>query len=68
LHACVEQHARNHLSPCGRGRIARVMRSINGAIRVRGFALTIDRDPSPQPSPDRSRIYPTSTILDAQLG
>src|ERR1700674_961168 len=35
---------------------------INSAIRVRGFFLSIDRDPSPQPYPTRSRIYPTSTI------
>src|SRR6266851_9103393 len=31
-------------SPMGRGRIAL-------AIRVRGYSLTIDRNPSPQPSP-----------------
>jgi hypothetical protein len=31
-------------SPMGRGRIA-------SAIRVRGYGLTIDRNPSPQPSP-----------------
>src|SRR6266436_5130683 len=41
-------------SPVGRGRIA-------PAIRVRGYAPSIDRTPSPQPSPHRSRIYPTST-------
>src|ERR1700731_2591470 len=33
-----------HLSPCGRGRIASV-----DAIRVRGYAFTIDLNPSPQP-------------------
>src|SRR5665647_2353402 len=32
--------------PCGRGRIAS-----SDAIRVRGYALTIDLNPSPQPSP-----------------
>src|SRR5882672_8738933 len=37
-----------HLSPCGRGRIASP-----DAIRVRGYGLTIDRAPSPQPSPTR---------------
>src|SRR6478752_2358160 len=44
---CVRAKAR-YLSPCGRGRIASP-----DAIRVRGYALTIDRDPSPQPSPTR---------------
>ena len=33
-------------SPIGRGRIASF-----DAIRVRGYSLTIDRNPSPQPSP-----------------
>src|SRR5713101_5154947 len=37
-----------HLSPCGRGRIAST-----DAIRVRGYALSIDLNPSPQPSPTR---------------
>src|ERR1700730_13829856 len=42
-------HARTrHLSPCGRGRIAS-----SDAIRVRGYALTIDLNPSPPPSPTR---------------
>src|SRR5207248_11667987 len=35
-----------HLSPCGRGRIA-----LPDAIRVRGYGLSRDLDPSPQPSP-----------------
>src|SRR2546423_504099 len=37
-----------HLSPCGRGRIAS-----SDAIRVRGYSLSRDLDPSPQPSPTR---------------
>src|ERR1700731_1415700 len=55
-----------HLSPCGRG-IGRLRRPFlertpkqsfgyvasPDAIRVRGFALTRDRNPSPQPSPTR---------------
>jgi len=44
------RHAQCHLSPCGRGRIASI-----DAIRVRGYGLTIDREPSPQPSPTRWR-------------
>src|SRR6476659_1650532 len=39
---------RVYLSPCGRGRIAST-----DAIRVRDYALSIDRDPSPQPSATR---------------
>ena len=45
IDAAMSPQAR-HLSPCGRGRIASI-----DAIRVRGYALTIDRNLSPQPSP-----------------
>src|SRR5712664_3232197 len=38
-------------SPSGRGRIAAAMQSIVGAIRVRGYSLSLDRNPSSQPSP-----------------
>src|ERR1700726_2575582 len=41
-------HTRCHLSPCGRGRIAS-----SDAIRVRGYGLSRDLNPSPQPSPTR---------------
>ena len=42
-----------HLSPCGRGRIASP-----DAIRVRGFAPPIDRDP--HPNPPRANLTPPS--------
>jgi hypothetical protein len=45
------EHASSDTSPMGRGRIAATMQSIVGAIRVRGYGLSIDRTPSPQPSP-----------------
>jgi hypothetical protein len=46
---CARAPAR-YLSPCGRGRIA-----LTDAIRVRGYALSIDVTPLPNPLPQGER-------------
>src|ERR1700686_3523437 len=65
-----------HLSPCGRGigRLGGRSRkrtpkqsfgyvASSDAIRVRGYALSMDRNPSPQPSPDERGSTPFLLLL-----
>jgi hypothetical protein len=55
-------------SPIGRGRIAATMQRIVGAIRVRGYGLSIDRTPlTPTLSPWERERTSVATTSSAQL-